>query len=1235
MIADNTFNDFNISKDITFSDLEILPGGFFIYKADDDQERLVYANSVILDIFDCADEKEFLTLTGGTFKGMVYPDDYPMVVESVRMQIQSSSTNCYLVNYRIRSKTGAIKHIENYGRYYVHPEKGPLLYVFISTTQSRIDSLTGLAKRRYFLELAESGAIKLLSQSKTPAIVAFDLIGMKNFNSLNGMDEGDQLLIAFSLLISKYFGQERCSRFGEDHFYAYTSTENLDTTLDKIISELPHINNGKYLPVRIGVAVYDPDANIEIGFDRAKAASDTIDSSVESMYVWYSESIERSQSRKNYILTNIDRAISEGWIEPYYQPIVRTFTENLCGFEALARWIDPVKGLISPGDFIPILEKGGMSYKLDMYIAKRAVSSQQQRLRMNQPVVPVSINISRSDFEYCDPVDIIASTCDSMRVRRNLIAIEITETAIMSDNGVIRDAIKRFHESGFEVYMDDFGSGYSSLNILKDFEFDEIKIDMGFLKDFNEKSKTIVSMAVKMAKNLGIHTLAEGVETKEHLDFLKSIGCERIQGYYYGKPMPLISLKDYLNNKTVTLETREIYSLYQKAGLIDVDMAGSFALVFYDKKNFEIIYSNEEYLKELHNIGDSQKPNFSLDLNSGTNTLGQKFRNLADKAIKSDKSEFTTFVYEGEYFHLIFTPVAKSREGVILSAVLDSSIYKKLDVIDKVDKDIRNLISIYECVYFIDIAKNEGNIIVSNIDGENEGDTFDTNRFFSTLFDKLHVYYKEKEIWQTYVNKKKIIDKLKKSKKGYFSNYFLAQKDDGNYLWMEMLILSINESNNKRILMGIKPSPVNELSSENKVDFIKRILDYGYLKLNNSETLESEIMSSLIDTGNLKFFWKDKNRRFLGASKAFYDYYDFKSSDEFVGKTDEEIGWHLNDEPFKQDEENVLKGKIISNATTINVVDGVSHRIVASKVPIYKDNEIVGIFGYLVDADEDIFRDTDQRDKRNIDPVTGLMNSQGMVITLNELGNNFHTNGENYFYVCIDIIGYDEILEDYGNTVALELLCKIAKVLRNSFDERVAISRNDGARFGICTRGMPVDTIYEATKKCVAEINNIDEIDRRSCRISANYGIASGAELKDFQDIIELAHEKMDTKSTYNEEKCDYEIQPNVYLDIPIAGVIVRPLMEKDIKTPKDMIFCFVNKAYCNMTGKRREELIGKGYLETFPETDKKWISMAYRAVKGAYVHDKLYDGATHHWLQFTASPTEHPGACFIICDVL
>ncbi|OON87705.1 hypothetical protein BXO88_03295 [Oribacterium sp. C9] len=945
-------------------------------------------------------------------------------------------------------------------------------------------------------------------------------------------------------------------------------------------------------------------------------------------------------TQKSYILSNIERAISEGWIEPYYQPIIRAFSGKLCSVEALARWDDPELGMIPPSQFIPVLEESDLSYKLDIYIAQRVISMLQQRIRQGTNVVPVSINISRSDFEHCDPVEIIASTCDAHGVRRNLIAIELTETSVISDSEAMRNAIDRFHKAGFEVLMDDFGSGYSSLNILKDFDFDEIKIDMGFLKNFNEKSKTIVTMAVRMAKSLGIHTLAEGVETREHVEFLRGIGCERIQGYYFGKPMPLSKTIDGLRENKIAYETREDYTLYQKIGLIDVVSDSPLALFFYEGSRFEMIFRNDLYLAELPTEGEDDVLDEYIDtiMNSEDSTYSSRFRSLADNAVKSEKRESMSFLFRGRYLHFSFTLVAKSRKGVILSAVLDGKIYNRIRASEETDSIIRNLGSVYECIYVLDLKNNLRTVVVSDMEGESEGDVIGGDDVFCNVPVKERLYRDEIEKWQEFAQKDYILGKIRKSGRGFFSDFFLVKRDDGNYLWMEFMLLFGSKTEEDKLVFCIKPAAIENLDSEGKKDFVKRVLRYGYIELDNIESDESYIWKSLVDESNLKMFWKDKDRRFLGATRAFYDYYGFKTGEEFLGKTDEEVGWHLNDVPFESDEVRVLtKGESIQNATTINVVDGVTHHIIASKIPVYRDNHIVGLVGYLVDADYDVIADGPNRDARFVDPVTGLMNLQGLIGALTELDNNFRTNGENYTYISLKVDGYTDVLVDYGGEVAMKLLKKLSAIIKGTFSNTAAISRNEGSHFGICERGRSIDVVFGCINECRSRISEITEIDGRECRLVPRCGMASGTETESYQNLMELANNRIRKARRFNGEKLALgdETIPDPYTDIPLAGTMVRPRMDKSGEKAVDMIFIFVNNAYCEMTGKTRNELLGQGYLETFPQTDKSWIDLTYRACKGELVKATLYDGATHHWLKFTASPTEEPNACFVICDVV
>ena len=259
----------------------------------------------------------------------------------------------------------------------------------------------------------------------------------------------------------------------------------------------------------------------------------------------YSQKQREAEKKRKYLLENIDRATAEGWIQVYYQPIVYSDSRKICDEEALARWIDPVEGFLSPADFISELEDARLIYKLDLYVLEQVLKKIRSRMNAKEEIVPQSINLSRSDFETCDIVEEIRKRVDDAGVERNMISVEITEGIIGENFDYMKEQISRFQDLGFKVWMDDFGSGYSSLNVLHSISFDLIKFDQSFTKKLleEERGRIILKDMMKMAESLQVDTICEGVETKEQALFLKEIGCSKQQGYYYGKPCPLETRK--------------------------------------------------------------------------------------------------------------------------------------------------------------------------------------------------------------------------------------------------------------------------------------------------------------------------------------------------------------------------------------------------------------------------------------------------------------------------------------------------------------------------------------------------------------------------------------------------------------------------------------------------------------------------------------------------------------------
>ncbi len=409
------------------------------------------------------------------------------------------------------------------------------------------DPLTGLPSMSYFFKLAEQMRREMHKNNIPSAFVFINLNGLKSYNLKYGFAEGDSLLREFSKKIISVFGEENCSRFGQDHFAVFTERTGLEKKLEKLFRQMKKVNGGKTLPVRAGVY---PDSmgliESSLACDRAKYACDALRDDYSSYYNFFNEEMLAKELNRQYIVDNLDRAINENWITAYYQPIVRATSRKVCDEEALARWIDPQKGMMSPVDFIPILEDTRLIYKVDLRIVDIVLERLRNRIKDGQPVVPVSVNLSRTDFEMCDIVEEICNRVDVAGISHDLITIEITESVIGENFEFMKEQIGRFQKLGFKVWMDDFGSGYSSLDLLQDLQFDLIKFDMRFMRQFDTspKSRVILAELMRMAVSLNIETVTEGVETAEQVEFLCEIGCTKMQGYYFCKPISLEELNE-------------------------------------------------------------------------------------------------------------------------------------------------------------------------------------------------------------------------------------------------------------------------------------------------------------------------------------------------------------------------------------------------------------------------------------------------------------------------------------------------------------------------------------------------------------------------------------------------------------------------------------------------------------------------------------------------------------------
>ena len=439
---------------------------------------------------------------------------------------------------------------------------------------AQYDRLTGLPNLAHFFQLSDMAKAKAGPNAGHGVLLYLDLYGMRFFNGTYGFAEGDKLLKAFADLLAQMFGKQNCCHVSADCFAAGAKEDGIEARLKELFAEAEKINGGKSLPVRVGIySSRMEDAQASTAYDRAKTACDSIRKSSVSAYHYYSTELRDEVRLRQYLVMNIDRAVAEGWIQVYYQPIVRSVSGKVCDEEALARWNDPREGFLSPESFIPLLEQAGLIYRLDLYMLEQVLKKLRRQMEMGQDTVPHSINLSRSDFETCDIVEEVRKRVDGAGLPRSLITVEITESVIGRNFAFMRRQIERFQALGFKVWMDDFGSGYSSLDVLESIPFDLIKFDMSFTRKLDEgkNGKIILTDLMRMATSLGVDTLCEGVETAEQVRFLQEIGCSKLQGYYFCKPLSYEQLLErYRKGEQIGYEDPDTSAYFESVGRVNL-----------------------------------------------------------------------------------------------------------------------------------------------------------------------------------------------------------------------------------------------------------------------------------------------------------------------------------------------------------------------------------------------------------------------------------------------------------------------------------------------------------------------------------------------------------------------------------------------------------------------------------------------------------------------------------------
>ena len=422
-----------------------------------------------------------------------------------------------------------------------------------STNYKEYDQTTGLLNEHSFLKAARF----LLEEGGNDnyCLIAIDIEHFKLFNDWYGRQMGNKILGQIGLELQKIQNEFKtvAGYFGGDDFVVIMPNER--PLIDKLLTDLiAHIKvvtvNPGFFP-KFGIYIVIDGEYVAAMYDRALIALSSIKENYTKQIAYYDSNIRQDFEYSQSILMDTQQALYNHEFMVYFQPKCNMLNGKIVGVEALVRWNHPTKGIISPGDFVFILEKNGFIVNLDLFVWQETCRLLSNWLDQGNQGVPVSVNVSRTDIYAIDVVKTFKELVAEYKLPVNLIEIEITESSYASDYEIISKVVDDFRLAGFTVLMDDFGSGYSSLNMLKDVNVDILKIDMKFLElreDSIGRGIGILEAIVKMAKLMGLRVIAEGVETKQQIDLLNELGCIYGQGYYFYPPLSVQEFEAIISN---------------------------------------------------------------------------------------------------------------------------------------------------------------------------------------------------------------------------------------------------------------------------------------------------------------------------------------------------------------------------------------------------------------------------------------------------------------------------------------------------------------------------------------------------------------------------------------------------------------------------------------------------------------------------------------------------------------
>lgn len=936
-------------------------------------------------------------------------------------------------------------------------------YKAILTDSKDVDEMTGLYKIESFKREASHMLAQADLVNQDLIMLFFNMSHFSTFTEHYGYEEGNKAVRRLAELINQYFPQRLKARLSADHFVVLTDEFGVTDLVHQINLSFHEEYFDKHLKVEAGAYRIKEYVSVSTAIERARIARR--DAKDDKEVCFFDEEMRRQLLDEQYIVEHIEDAITQGDIEIYYQPIVRTLTGEIVSYEALTRWHNVHNKTLKPSEYVPILEKHHKIDILDRHVIEQACKDYVRGAQLTKHAISFSINLSLYDFELFDVINYLNQQTALYEIPRSYAHIEVTESRMHEMDDFVANQLECLNELGYELWLDDFNTQFNSLAVLKKKGFATVKLDIDSFKELDEDSNVLLKAIISLAKAMKMQCVIKGIETKKENDIVKQFSTDCLQGNYLGEPLPFSQCVKRERLDHLIYETPQSRRYQEAIASYDLSSEGEhengnsgLCIVECKGNNKKVLLMDQPLEKLLERLGLHGASDLEKQLNFKPSIFDQHINEIVNNAKESSRPQPFSIVINNALVHARLSYLSESKEKLAFAVAVD---YVEYTAKSKKDKNaviaFKTLFDRCSLIYIMDLKNSSVEMVFKNY---NIPDSILSIKDLNVYINDHYVYEEDREAYQNFMNEETLRDRLLTTEHGSIEAYFRFLSKNGNYLYKHLEITMM--SNDSLLLYTVSATSIEPHS-----------IDRSYIRPASEQKMRySDIFESFIKETNIGFFWKDKNRKFLGANSIFLKYYDIKDIHEILGKNDEEIGWHIKPDFFREDEEQVLaEGVVKSERQTSCIVDGNLRKISATKFPVYSDGKIIGLGGYF----EDI---TDKNELINqtlnyMDAKTQTMNITGLKISIEQFISEYKQNQRDFVYITFSFDNMRSFISNYGLDIVNKLLQSIASKIRDEIKNAALLAHIYGDIFVVLKQASEKEEVQELISQITSHIRNV------------------------------------------------------------------------------------------------------------------------------------------------------------------